>query len=383
MQYLQEFESIRPIRDNETQEVIKRLLHVNEVKALIKATFPNTPYDQVSELVQHIQSVDEFQQRVIYKVVTTILERTSKGLTVKGNKSLDKSKAYLFISNHRDIVLDPAILNYALSGMGITTAEVAIGDNLMSKTWVSDLARLNKSFLVKRNLPPRDLIQSSRVLSSYIKYSLLDQRNSVWIAQREGRAKDGNDKTQPGVLNMIGLANDEDYIEYFASLNITPISISYEQDPCDMDKVQATYNDRYEGGHVKGRNEDNFAMKKGIVGNKGAISLFIGEPLNEQIASLPKGLHKSEVIDAIRSMLDINIIHNFQTTVSNYIAYDLFNNTNEFQHHYTKQDEENMLNIIDNKVSQLEGDKIKLKELFLEKYSRPIANKKELGVLSD
>lgn len=371
------YDDIRPYRDHEFKEVMGKLLSSPLSDVLITSVFSG-PVGEIKEQLRAIKTINEFQGKIIYPAIKNILKNSSTGLSNTGLEHLTPGKPYLFISNHRDIILDPSLLNVVIFEHGLETFEIAIGDNLMQTIWVRDLARLNKSFIVKRNLPVRELVVASRYLSGYIYHRLIENRHSVWIAQREGRAKDGNDRTQPGVLNMIGLSNRESLKAYFAQMNIVPVSISYEYDPCDTDKARSLYALKFFGGYTKEKNEDNLAMKKGIQGFKGEIHIHVGTVLNDEIAALPENLHKNELIQHISGLIDSQIIDNYKLHKTNRIAYDILYRSDENNSYYSDEEKENFLRDIETKTDTLAGDKEELKVIFLEMYSRPCLNKKEL-----
>lgn len=372
------YDDIRPYRDDEFKEVITRLLNSPTAELLINTVFPNLPTEVVIDQLRGMNTIKDFQGKVIYKALLGVLSKTSSGVTKSGLENLDSSQAYLFMSNHRDIILDPSILNSAIFEKGMETAEVAIGDNLLETPWVKDLARLNKSFIVKRNLSVRELMAASKNLSNYIFDTLTQRKQSVWIAQREGRAKDGNDRTQPGLLTMLGMSSTGLLKEHFKKLNIVPVSISYEHDPCDVDKARSLYAMKLFGGYTKEKNEDNLAMRKGILGSKGQIHIHFGKPVMDEIAELPDDLHKNELIQQIGLLLDKQIIGNYKIHKSNQIAYDLLygKETNEIA--YTDKDREKFESEIDHKIAGMAGEPGEMKSIFLNMYAQPYKSKLEM-----
>jgi len=374
-----EFQDIRPYRDHEFRMVMDNLLNSSLADLLISTVFPGRPVEQIKNLLKSINTIKDFQEQVIYKAMKLVMKSTSTGVTTSGIENLQTGENYLFISNHRDIILDPSLINTFIFEQGFEIAEVAIGDNLLEKPWVKDLARLNRSFIVKRNLSVRELINASQRLSAYIHATLLERKQSVWIAQREGRAKDGNDITQPGVLNMLGLSARGSLRDHFTSLNILPVSISYELDPCDVDKVRSLYALKFFGGYIKEKNEDNLAMRKGIMGNKGRIHVHFGKPIRDQIADLPDDLHKNDMIQQIGDMIDAQVIGNYKLHRSNRIAYDVMNGTESgLDNYYTKEDKAHFIQDIEKKISTMAGDEAELRSIFYEMYARPFINKMEL-----
>ncbi len=374
------FEDIRPYRDFEFRQVMDTLLNSSLSDLLITTVFPGMPVDVVKQQMKAIGSINEFQEKIIYHAIQSILAKTSLGFTKSGIENLKKGEHYLFVSNHRDIILDPSLLNMAFVEQGFETAEIAIGDNLLQVQWVNDLARLNKSFIVKRNLPVRELVTASKLLSTYISDTLVERKKSVWIAQREGRAKDGNDRTQPGLLNMLSLSASGSLKEHFMKFNILPVSLSYQLDPCDTDKVRSLYSIKFFGGYTKEQNEDNLAMRKGILGQKGKIHLHFGKTINEEIAALPEHLHKNEFFQQLGQIIDRQIIGNYKVQMSNLIAYDILNNS-PIQNSvgYAADERDAFLMDIDQKIDGMAGDAVELKSIFLEMYARPYQNKIEMN----
>lgn len=375
-----EYQDIRPYRDHEFRQVMDRLLASSLSDLLISTVFPDYPVEMIKEQLRGIDTIKDFQEQVIYNAMQLIIANTTDGVTCSGTENLTPGDNFLFISNHRDIILDPSLINTMIVEQGFETAEIAIGDNLLEKPWVKDLARLNKSFIVKRNLSVRELIIASRRLSEYIRETVLVNKKSVWIAQREGRAKDGNDKTQAGVLNMIGLAAKGSLKQYFMELNIVPVSLSYEKDPCDSDKVRSLYALKHFGGYTKEENEDNLAMRKGIMGNKGKIHIHFCTPIRDSISELPEHLHKNDLIQQIGIMIDKQIIGNFVVQKSNRIAYELLKgDASGLNSVYTSEDMVAFDREIEAKISDMAGDPAELKTIFYEIYARPYINQLELN----
>lgn len=374
-----QFEDIRPYRDFEFRTVMDSLLNSDLSDLLIKSVFPDLPMDIVKAQLRAISTINEFQEKVIYQAIKSILAKTSQGFTKSGTENLVSGQRYLFVSNHRDIILDPSLLNMAIVEQGFETAEIAIGDNLLQVPWVKDLARLNKSFIVKRNLPVRELVTASKLLSYYISDTVINRKKSVWIAQREGRAKDGNDRTQAGVLNMLGLASTGSLKQHFMDLNILPVSLSYQLDPCDTDKVRSLYSIKFFGGYTKELNEDNLAMRKGIMGQKGKIHIHFGKSITDQIEMIDDKLHKNELIQQVSQLIDRQIIGNYKEQSSNLISYDILKGTPiQDAAGYSQDERDAFLKDIDLKISAMAGDPQELKSIFLEMYARPFQNKKEI-----
>ncbi len=322
------FADIRPYSDEEVPAVLDRLLHNAELlEALARLRFGklvNVAPWLFRWLVRvylgrELRSVSDVSgmQAVVKVYMDRMIEASTGGFSVSGLDQLDPGQPYLFMSNHRDIAMDPAFTNYALYLSKHDTVRIAIGDNLLTKPWVSDLMRLNKSFIVKRSISaPRELLAASRKLSAYIRYSLLDERSPVWIAQREGRAKDGIDRTEPAVVKMISLSRDkqkESFAEHIGSLNIVPVSIAYELDPCDAQKAHEMYQREATGTYVKAEQEDVASIARGIDGQKGRVRVSFGTPLSGDYQNA----------DDVAQALDAQIIDLYCLHPTNIYAYEM------------------------------------------------------------
>jgi hypothetical protein len=372
-----QFDEIRPFRDTEVPEALQRLLKAPRLAQLIQAIYPELPVAAFEAQLKQIRTVQQFQQQVMAGVVERVINTSTRGLSVSGLENLQVGRPYLFISNHRDIVLDSAFLNYTLNRHQYATAEIAIGDNLLQEEWIKDLVKLNKSFIVKRNLPKRELVLASRHLSEYISYTIKHNGSSVWIAQREGRAKDGNDRTHPGLVNMLGMCSAGNLADHFAELNILPVSFSYEKDPCDVEKVREIYAKRFAGSYAKAANEDSQSMKKGIMGDKGRVHITFGSTLNERLQALPDNAHKNEIVDHTALLIDQQILKGYRLWPHNYVAYDLMHGA-QYDRQYSEQEKEQYMNEIDAKVAEMEGDPEQLRTIFYEISARPVMNQLQI-----
>ncbi len=266
---MSDFEKIRYYRDSEVHPALEQYIKHPMVKALLQFTFPEKSFSEIEEIVLECKSIRDFQTKVIYFSIKKVLEKSSEGLSYSGFESLKKDESYMFISNHRDILLDTSLLNCALYEQDLIMTASAIGDNLVQKPFLLLLSKLNRNFLVQRGLGPREMLRSSMELSAYIKDLLVEQNRSVWMAQREGRTKDGNDHTQQGVLKMLAMAKgDLSLSEYFSKIKIVPISMSYEFDPTDVLKMPEIMAKHNEETYVKSANEDFNSIMKGRLGTK-------------------------------------------------------------------------------------------------------------------
>ena len=279
---MSKFDPIRPFYDSEVNEGIRSVLHHPMMKALMNFTFPDVEESVWKEQLLKTHSIRDFQVNFIYQSVQKVLQRSSEGLTTSGFEKLEKNTSYLFISNHRDIILDTSLLNVSLYDHGLVMTASAIGDNLVKKDFLLKLSRLNRNFLVLRGLPPRELLQSSKLMSEYIGQLLLRENRSVWIAQREGRTKDGNDATHQGVLKMLAMGSDEENVmDYFKKIKIVPVSISYEYDPTDALKMPQLMAEANNEIYIKEKNEDFITLLSGIMGQKKRIHIHVGDVLDK------------------------------------------------------------------------------------------------------
>jgi 1-acyl-sn-glycerol-3-phosphate acyltransferase len=371
---MQKFDAIRPFYETEVNEALQSVIPHPMMKALMNFTFPEMEDEVWKEQLKKTHSIRDFQCNFIYHTVQKILENSSDGLTTSGFEHLEKNNSYLFISNHRDILLDTTLLNAALFQNGHLMTASAIGDNLVQKSFIKTLARLNRNFLVLRGLSPREMLQSSKLLSEYMGQLLLHENRSVWIAQREGRTKDGNDETNPGVLKMIGMASDEaDVMEYFKKIKIVPVSISYEYDPTDVLKMPQLLAEANNEVYVKSKNEDLNTILSGVMGQKKRIHLHIGKVLDTEIDRIiAENDSSNKQIQALAQEIDDAILRNYKLWPTNFIAYDILHKTNTYAHLYTESEKslfERRLEMrigLDNPIA-LEG--------FLAMYANPVVNK--------
>ncbi|WP_029035758.1 1-acyl-sn-glycerol-3-phosphate acyltransferase [Salinimicrobium terrae] len=373
------YDDIRFYEDAEVQEALKDYVKHPMIKGLLYYTFPNVPFDKIKEKVFACESIRDFQTKVIYHTVQKVLSKSSEGLSYSGFDRLDKDESYLYISNHRDIVLDTCLLNVVLYESELKMTASAIGDNLVQKPFLLALSRLNRNFLVKRGLGPREMLKSSQKLSDYIRKLLVEEKRSVWMAQREGRTKDGNDHTQQGVLKMLAMAKQDDSIaEYFSRLKIVPVAISYEFDPTDVLKLPEILAKRMETIYIKSANEDFKSILKGALGSKGRIHLTAGETISAEALKQIEGNSGSvnEQIQNLTASIDRRIHRNYKLWPANYIAFDLLNNSSMFEEHYNikqkRQFERRLTRRVDFKNS-LEVNS------YLLMYANPVINQNNLN----
>ncbi|UTA46823.1 1-acyl-sn-glycerol-3-phosphate acyltransferase [Simiduia sp. 21SJ11W-1] len=322
-----DFDDIRPYRDDEVAPVLARIVKDPELHTAVAALkFPTlnklAPWAlrplvamKLKSQLAGINSVDGLQE-LVSRYLRAMLDEKARGVTASGLEGLARNQAYLFVSNHRDIAMDPAMVNYVLYQNEFQTLQIAIGDNLLTKPYVSDLMRLNKSFIVNRSAKaPREKLKAAKYLSSYIHHALCDEKSNVWVAQREGRAKDGRDKTNSAVVGMFALSKPKTQPlgEYIGELNIVPVSISYEWDPCDLAKSRELYLLKTEGSYQKGEHEDVASIAAGINGYKGRIHLSFGEVIKGEFNGT----------DEVAQEIDRQVLSNYVLFPSNCLAFQM------------------------------------------------------------
>lgn len=371
---MQKFDAIRPFYDSEINEALQNVIHHPMMKALMNFSFPDVADEVWKEQLRKTHSIRDFQCNFIYQSVQKVLEKSSEGLSTSGFENLEPNTAYLFISNHRDILLDTTLLNAALFEHGLVMTASAIGDNLVKKSFLKTLAKLNRNFLVQRGLTPREMLQSSKLLSEYIGHLLLHENRSVWIAQREGRTKDGNDATNPGVLKMLGMASDEkNLMDYFKKIKIVPVSISYEYDPTDALKMPQLMAEANNEVYVKEKNEDFMTILSGALGQKKRIHIHVGKVLDTEIDTIvAENDNCNKQIVALAQVIDDAILGNYKLWPTNFIAYDIVNKTNMYSHLYTENEKSLFERRLEMRID--ETNPIALQG-FLAMYSNPVVNK--------
>jgi glycerol-3-phosphate O-acyltransferase len=371
---MQKFDAIRPFYDSEINDAILSVLHHPMMKAMMNFTFPDDADEVWKDQLRKTHSIRDFQCNFIYHTIQKVLEKSSEGLTTSGFEKLEKNEAYLFVSNHRDIVLDTTLLNVSLFEHGLVMTASAIGDNLVKKDFLNSLAKMNRNFLVQRGLTPRDMLMSSKLLSEYIGHLIQHENRSVWIAQREGRTKDGNDVTNPGVLKMLAMGSDEaNLMDYFKKIKVVPVSISYEYDPTDVLKIPQLMAEANNEVYIKEKNEDFMTLLSGILGQKKKIHIHIGDVLEQEIDLIKEEFSNSnKQIQALAQVIDDSILSTYKLWPTNYIAYDILNTTNEYAHFYT----ENEKSLFERRLEmRIDGENQVAVQGILDMYANPVFNK--------
>lgn len=370
------FEELRPYYDSEVEAVMLRMSQDPTYHSIIKYLWPELSHEKAIQKALNTKSIRDFQTGYMADAIWHIVNHSSAGLTISGLDKLDKNKSYLYIANHRDILLDSAIMQIVFDQEEFATSEITFGSNLMEKGFITDFGKMNRMFAVKREGNAKELYYISRELSAYIRHTIIDKNTSVWIAQRNGRTKDGNDMTQTGLLKMLGLSGGNDFVKTFLDLNIVPLSISYEYEPCDYLKVQELYLSSLHSKYVKSPGEDLNSIITGIKQPKGKIHLAFGTPLKKQeLEEINRIGNDNEKIKKLTSLIDLQIHNNYKLNSVNYIAYDLSFNTNVFENNYSLEQKADFLNYVSNKIVGLNGEIEVLKNMFYKMYAYPVINK--------
>lgn len=378
------FEDIRPLNQDEVQSAIEKLLASDEFRSAIRYIKPNLNWDEFAAMMRACKTKEQFKSTLGYEAVMTVAQKTTFSLTVSGRSRLPEGKpACTFISNHRDIVLDASFLNLILFDVGYGLTQVAIGDNLLIRPWIETFVRLNNSFIVKRGVSVRQMLEVSYTLSAYIHHTIKETKESIWIAQREGRAKDSNDRTQPSVLKMLNMAGDKDILSNLASLNIVPVSISYEYDPCDYLKAKEFQLKRDNPDYHKTQQDDLLNMETGILGNKGRVHFTIGNRINDRLAELDPNKDKNELFAEVASIIDKEIYRHYRFYPCNYVAYDLLHGTRRFSAHYGLKDKKEFEAYLQGQLDKIDipnKDEAFLRRMILEMYANPLVNNLSLSL---
>ncbi|MGM9743547.1 MAG: 1-acyl-sn-glycerol-3-phosphate acyltransferase [Candidatus Cryptobacteroides sp.] len=375
-----EFDSICPYTDEEAVIALGKLADHPVVLEISKALFPEEEKEFLRNVLKNIKSIDEFQTLVMKKAVTWVLDHTAHNFSYDGIANFKKINGrFLALSNHRDIILDPAITQVVLYQNGMQTTEIAVGSNLLSNPYVEALIRSNRMIKVIRGINARSLYLSSQLLSKYIRTCITSGKNSIWIAQREGRTKNGIDTTEQGLLKMLDMSGTKDFTSNFEELNIVPLSISYEYEPCDVMKARELLISRTQK-YVKGPKEDLISIMTGIQQQKGNIHLNIGEPLTHDEIQEASCCTKNDRYQAIRHAVDIRVIEGYKLWKTNYIGYDMANHTYKYSHHYSPVDVEAFTEYVEHQLDKVEKslNRADLRDILLRIYGNPVACKEKL-----
>ena len=377
---LSEFSSISPYTDAEAAEALSKLADYPPVAIASQHFFPDESPDFLKNLLKSIKTIDEFQVLVMQKFVRWAIEHTAKNFSYDGISNIDPDKRFLALSNHRDIILDPAITQLVLYTNGIPMTEIAVGDNLITSKTIEWLIRSNRMIKVIRGVTARELYLSSQLLSRYIRLNITEQRSSIWLAQRQGRTKNGYDVTEQGLLKMLDMSGQGDFQQNFEELNIIPMSISYEYEPCDILKARELVISR-KRKYVKADGEDLNSIMVGIMQKKGSIHLNIGKPLTSEEIAIAASCDKNDRYQLIRHAVDLRVIEGYKLWKNNYIAYDILNHSYKYSDRYDKSDVEVFVDYMCRQLDTVEPEinREDLRRIFLEIYANPVVTKELLA----
>ena len=369
---IHDFDDIRPFLPEELPAVYDRLLADPEFLAALAYVFPGIPQDALAARIRSCTTNLDFQLTMVYPMLQQLLAKAATSLTANFQPiNGERDRSHTFVSNHRDIVLDSAFLSYALHDNGDNTVEIAIGDNLLIRPWIRDLVRVNKSFIVQRALTMRQMLLASAHMSKYMHFCITQKHENIWIAQREGRAKDSDDRTQESVLKMMAMGGD------LRELNIVPLAITYEYDPCDYLKAQEMQNKRDIEGFKKSQQDDLDNMRTGIFGPKGKIHYHAAPCINEWLDTLPADMPKADYFRAVAEHIDREIHLHYHLYAGNYAAADLLDGTSAHAQHYTAEEKERFEAYIEKKLAMIQlaqPDPDFLRRCLLTMYANPVIN---------
>ena len=376
-----DFSDIAPFNDEEAAAALARVsIHPN-VPWISKFLFPDKPNTFLGDVLRNIHTVDEFQQIVMSKAIQWVIDNTITEFTYDGVEKIKQiGGTYLAMSNHRDIILDPALTQMVLMWNGLPETQICVGDNLLKQKTVELLIRSNRMIKVIRGISARELYLSSQVLSRYIRETITSGTGSVWIAQRQGRTKDGIDITEQGLLKMVDMSGTQDFVKNFMEVHIVPMSISYEYEPCDVMKARENLIKRSTGTYVKGEDEDLQSIMIGIKQPKGHVHLQVGDPLTEEEIREASYCDKNDRYQSIRHAVDRRVIEGYKLWKTNYMAYDIVNKTDKYASQYTKADMEAFEGYLAQQLILVEStlDRNEMYNELLHIYSNPVVSKENL-----
>lgn len=369
------FDPIRPYYQDELAPALRRIVSNEMFSHLLNYLFPDEIHEELKQVILNSKTTHEFQLGFMLPVIKSIVSKTAGELSVSGIENLDKNKGNVFIANHRDIILDSSILATHLVDNGHKTCKITWGDNLMISPFVIDIGKANKMVTVFREGSPKEILKNSQLLSAYIRESAAEKKETVWIAQRKGRSKDGTDTTDVSVLKMLSLSGGRNVIESLKPLNITPVSISYEWEPCDVMKVRELFLSA-DHEYVKSENEDLRSIIGGVVSFKGRIHVSIGKPLNEELDSIDSSLRPNDIIHKVAQLVDNQIHENYKLWPSNMMAFEMLNNSADIDKQFDEKTRSMFNERLQSALEIDEKNKAVIKELFLKLYANPVINKK-------
>ncbi|AVM57699.1 acyltransferase [Bacteroides heparinolyticus] len=372
-----EFDEIRPYHDEELPQIYEELIADAAFREAVSTVMPGVPFELLARQMRACKTKLEFQKTFCYPLLQKLIKEATDGVTLDHTALPDEGKNFTYISNHRDIILDSGFLSVLLIDWGLDTPEIAIGDNLLIYPWIKKLVRVNKSFIVQRGLPMRQMLESSMRLSAYMHFAINRKKQSIWIAQREGRAKDSDDRTQDSVLKMLAMSGEGSVIDRLMEMNIAPTALSYEYDPCDYLKAWEFQLKRDNPEYKKSTADDLLNMKTGLFGYKGHVHFQTGTCINDELCKMDGTLPKTELFGRISALIDKRIHSNYKIYPNNYVAHDLLEGNDNFTSHYTPEDRQRFLTYLEQQLARIEiegKDENFLREKMLSMYANPLKN---------
>lgn len=376
MQISQDFDEIRPYRDEEIPDMMNKLLGDPVFSRVLKRMFQDeAKLKEIETAMRLTNTVESFQLQFMVPFFDNIINSSTKGVIIEGLEHLKKDQSYLYISNHRDIVLDSALLNVMMYKYEYKATEIAMGSNLLIYQWIEDLSRVNRSFIVKRNIPVKQMLESSKLLSEYVRYSIKNKTDSIWIAQREGRAKDGFDQTQPSLLKMLNMSNQADFAGGFTDLKIVPMAISYEIEPCGNEKVAELLKRQADLDFQKTEIDDLLSMISGLKNQKGRIQIQFGAPIGKKVLkNLSEEGNMNDSLKRLAEYIDQQIYRNYRLFPNNYIAYDSYYQCNKYNNQYSVEEKASFFELTHQRLKLVNEDRDEALQLWLKMYATPVSN---------
>ena len=376
-----DFSDIAPHDDSVFRTILDKLI---QDPGFLHAISYVMPKEEIPALIDELRRIDnrhDFQHRIMFPFLETLAKTTTSGITLGGAKYYNPALSYTYITNHRDIVLDASFLNLTFLRRGLPTSEVAIGNNLLVFDWISDLVRLNNSFIVKRNTGLREGLEAAKKLSAYIHYAIMEKHESVWIAQREGRAKDSSDHTQEALVKMLSMGGQGTFMNKIKEINLMPVSISYEYDPNDYLKVKEFLLRRRNPDFKKSQRDDLFSMEIGMLQFKGKVHFQLTPRINVRIDEIGDFTDTNTAAKYVCALIDSAIHRGYEIFPINYVAYDSLHHTERFAHKYTAEEKKEYLEYFETQLTKIDVPDITeeehefMKEMILIMYANPLKNK--------
>ncbi|MBN2480147.1 MAG: 1-acyl-sn-glycerol-3-phosphate acyltransferase [Bacteroidales bacterium] len=376
----EDFEQIRPYYDHEVHAAVKRILASPVFDKILSYISPFQDISRIRPLMEQTNTIKGFQGNLMHPLVRNIIDHSSESFTISGLHQIIQGTPYLYLANHRDIVLDSAMMQLVLFENGYDSSEITFGSNLMTSQFIIDFGRLNKMFVVNRGANGRELFKNAQLLSAYIRHTIVNKKSSIWIAQRNGRTKDGNDRTEPGLLKMLNISGTGNFKQSFNQLNIVPLTVSYEFEPCCALKIKETSIRLTGVPYHKKSGEDIKSIITGVTQPKGRIHLSIGRPLNPLLQETDKVNTNNEKINRLTELIDSEIYSNYILWPNNYIAYDMLYHTDEYAGCYSGMHRKKFLDYMQHELEDIDIGADLKRELFLKIYSNPVVNVKKAKV---